>query len=225
MPSETWTIRKVLSWMGDDFSKLGLPDARLDAELLVAHALKLDRVHLYMDLDRPLLPAELVQIKLLLKRRRGFEPVAYILGRREFYGRSFNVNSHVLVPRPETELLVEKALALAPSSEPVEVLDLCTGSGAIAVSIALEKPDWLVCASDISRDALEIARSNVVKHEAQDRVELIASDLFAQLQDRRFDVIVSNPPYITEGEWQSLAPDVTAHEPRLALLAGEKDSM
>src|SRR5262245_54242823 len=129
----TWTIRSLLAWIAQDFSGLGIPSARLDAELLISHALQLDRVKLYLDLDRPLAPDELARVRDLVVRRRKREPIAYILGEREFYRRKFEVSPAVLIPRPDTETLIARALELLPQDSTARVLDLCTGTGAIAV--------------------------------------------------------------------------------------------
>ena len=213
----------MLAWMARDLSALSIASPRLDAELLLSHALGCDRVRLYMDMQRPLDRAELAAIRALVVRRRRREPVAYILGRREFYKRDFEVNADVLVPRPETEVLVDRALdALGSASgAPVRVLDLCTGSGVVAITLALERENLSVDATDVSEGALAVARRNVERHGLRTRVELHHGDLFAALpQARRYGLITANPPYVSEGEWASLAADVAEHEPRVALLAG-----
>ena len=218
--TELWTVRRVLEWTGKDFGARGLDSPRLDAELLVADALGIDRVRLYMDLDRPLLPAELHQVRERIARRRAREPVAYILGRREFFGRAFEVGPSVLVPRPDTELLVERALELldAPAAGPV--LDLCTGSGAIAVTLACERPALRVDATDLSASALATARANAGAHGVADRVALLEGDLYAPVAERRYALITANPPYIAEAVLATLQPEVSQHEPRLALAGG-----
>lgn len=193
---------------------------RLDAELLVAHALGCDRVKLYMELDRPWLDSELATARELLKRRRGFEPIAYIRGEREFYGRPFKVDRRVLIPRPDTETLVERALALLPTDREVRVLDLCTGSGAIGVTLAAELPLARVDATDISADALDVARDNALQLGVSERVTFHVGDLFdAVPANTTYDLIACNPPYIDHAERASLARDITDHEPALALFA------
>lgn len=219
MPAETWTLRRIVRWMSEDFQKRGIGSARLDAELLAAHALGIDRVKLYMDLDRPLDARELEAIRALVPRRRKREPIAYILGRREFWGLSIKVSPAVLVPRPETELLVELSLPLLPEAEPRRVLDLCTGSGCVAVAIAKERPAATVVATDLSRDALAVAKENAEAHGVSDRVRLVEGDLFAPLSGERFDVITANPPYLAPGELGECDPDVRDFEPHLALVA------
>jgi release factor glutamine methyltransferase len=218
---ESWTIRRVVRWSTDDFSGRGIESARLDAELLVAHALGIDRVKLYMDLERPLTPGELARIRELVMRRRKREPIAYILGRREFFGRNFQVSSAVLVPRPDTEILIERALELLPSEASVRVLDLCTGSGCIAVTLAAERTGLEVDATDLSPEALEVASGNAQALGVEGRARFYKGDLFGALPERReYELIVCNPPYIPETERASLAPDVEAFEPALALFGG-----
>lgn len=219
--SEAWTLRKVVRWSEGDFASRGIPSARLDAELLCAHALGIDRVRLYMDLDRPLLPTELAAVRELVQRRRKREPVAYILGRREFWGRPFEVGPAVLVPRPETESLIEHALTLLGKDRDACVLDLCSGSGCIAITLALERPLARVVATDVSGAALDVARRNVEKLGVATRVELREGDLFEAVRtDELFDVVTANPPYLSAEELSECAPDVREHEPRIALVAG-----
>ena len=153
--SKTWTIREVLDWATRDFTSRGIDSPRLDAELLVAEALGTDRIGLYLDLHRPLLENERSAIRPLVARRRAREPVAYILGRRDFFGRRFQVTRDVLIPRPDTETLVEAALERIPETLPCRVVDVGTGSGAIAVTIAAERPRAVVTATDVSEAALE----------------------------------------------------------------------
>jgi release factor glutamine methyltransferase len=216
----TWTNRSLLAWMVQDFTALGLASPRLDAEVLLAHVLGIDRVRLYMDMDRPLTAAELAGVRALVVRRRQREPVAYLTGQREFYRRAFEVSPAVLIPRPDTESLVERALTLFAVDAPARVLDLCTGSGAIAVSLAAERPLFQVDATDISAEALAVARRNAQRHAVADRVAFQQGDLFDALPEpQRYDLIVANPPYIGAAELPELAPELQ-HEPQLALLAG-----
>lgn len=217
--TDAWTIRRVLQWTAQDFTERGIDTARLDGELLVAHALGLDRVGLYLDMDRPLQPPELAAIRALVKRRREREPVAYILGCREFYGRSFEVDPAVLVPRPDTETLVERALAHLDGEG--RVLDLCTGSGIVAVVLAAERPAIHVDGTDLSEAALEVARRNAERHGVVERTAWFQGDLFEALPAGcTYDLIVANPPYVSEGDYESLQPEITRWEPRLALTAG-----
>lgn len=212
-----WSIRRVVEWAAEDFAGRGIESPRLDAELLVSEALSLDRVRLFMDLDRPLTPPELDAIREFVKRRRRREPIAYIVGRREFWGRAFEVGPGVLVPRPDTETLVERALAILPEGTRARVLDLCTGSGAIGVSIAAERPDARVELTDRSPEALVIARRNATRHGVE--VAILEGDLFEPVEGR-FALITCNPPYIAEPELAELAPELRDHEPRAALISG-----
>lgn len=216
----SWTIRSLLAWIAQDFAALGMPSARLDAELLVGSALGLARVKLYLDLDRPLGPQELAKLRALVVRRRKREPVAYILGEREFYRRCFEVTPAVLIPRPDTETLIERALELLPAGSPARVLDLCTGSGAIAITLAAERPETRVTATDLSAAALDVARRNAARHAVLERCEFVEGDLFAPLSAAaRFELIAANPPYIPEPEIDTLQAEIH-YEPRLALASG-----
>jgi release factor glutamine methyltransferase len=219
--AETWTIRSMLTWLSQDLSAQGVDTPRLDAELLIAHVLRSERVKLYMDFDRPLMAAELAELRALTVRRRKREPVAYLIGRREFYKRAFEVSNAVLIPRPDTETLVERALELLAPDAAARALDLCTGSGAIAISLAAERPQLHVTATDLSAAALEVASRNAVRHGVADRIELREGDLFAALPSgTRYDLIVANPPYVSDSEMPALAPELH-HEPALALRAGD----
>ncbi len=216
MTAEAWTPLRLLGWTQGFFAQRGVDAPRLTAELLLASALGCDRVRLYLDFDKPLGEPELARYRALVKRRAEGEPTAYLVGAREFFGRRFQVDARVLVPRPETELLVEAALAALP--EGGAALDLGAGSGAVAVSLALGRPGARVTAVDLSAEALEVARANAAALGAA--VELLAGDLFAPLPaGARFDVIASNPPYVPTGELAGLQREVR-REPRLALDGG-----
>jgi release factor glutamine methyltransferase len=215
-----WTVQRMLGWMAQDFASLGMPSPRLDAELLLSHALGCDRVRLYMDMQRPLESAEREAVRALVIRRRRHEPVAYILGRKEFYRRSLEVTRDVLVPRPDTEILVDRALDATPHAAE-RALDLCTGSGAVALTLALERPGLIVDATDVSPAALAVAARNAASLALTERVNFYAGDLFAALPEPRlYDLIVANPPYVADGEWPTLARDIVDHEPRIAFVAG-----
>lgn len=219
--SETWTIRRVLRWIAEDFASRGLDSPRLDAELLLSRALGLERVSLYLDMDRPLSAEELARIRALVKRRRAREPVAYILGQRDFYGRTFEVDASVLVPRPDTETLVERASARLAEHSVARVLDLCTGSGILAITLAAEHPSLHVDATDVSAEALAVAQRNAERHGVVHRMDWHEGDLFHALPEgRTYGLVVSNPPYIRESDFSHLAPEVRDWEPRLALAAG-----
>ena len=195
----------------------GSATPRLDAELLIGHALGLERIALYTGFDRPLTEPELAACRALLERRGRREPVAYIIGRCGFHDLDLAVDARVLVPRPETEVLVERCLALLGDGAP-GVLDVGTGSGAIALAIKAARPDAHVTATDVSADALAVAGANAAALGLE--VELIESDLLAGVADRRFDLIASNPPYIAEADMETLEPEVARFEPRLATVAG-----
>jgi len=218
--TDVWTARRLLAWMTQDFKAQELGTPRLDAELLISHVLGVDRVRLYMDLERPLSAPELAAVKALVVRRRQREPVAYLIGHREFYRRELKVTPAVLIPRPDTETLIERACVLLPEDQPRRVLDLCTGSGAIAVTLAAERPLVHVVATDLSDAALAIAGENARTHAVDARVELRQGDLFGALaDDAGFDLVVANPPYIRDDELPQLAAELQ-HEPRMALTSG-----
>jgi release factor glutamine methyltransferase len=213
---EAWTPLRLIAWTQGFFAKGGVEAPRLTAEILLAHALSCDRVRLYLDFDKPLGAPELSAFRDLVRRRSAGEPTAWLTGRREFLGHAFRVDSRVLVPRPETELVVESALALLPPGG--ALLDLCTGSGCIAISAALARPDARVVATEISPEALLLARENAAALGA--RVEFLEGDLYEPLPpDLRFDLIVSNPPYVPSGEIEGLSREVR-REPRIALDGG-----
>jgi release factor glutamine methyltransferase len=218
-----WTIARVLEWTRQDFVSRGLASPRLDAELLVARALKLKRVDLYVRFEQPLSDAELAAVRALIERRRKNEPVAYILGEREFYGRKFAVDPRVLIPRPDTETLVEAALGLLPPAidgERVRILDIGTGSGAIAITLAAERTDASVDAVDISPDAAAVARANAETLGVATRVTVHVGGLYEPIGAARYHLIASNPPYIRSADIAGLMADVRDHEPRLALDGG-----
>lgn len=217
--SETWTLLRLLDWTSEFFSGKGIDNPRLDAQLLLAHVLELDRVGLYLNFDRPLTGDELDRIRPLVKRRGQREPLQYLIGHTEFWSLEFEVSPAVLIPRADTEVLVEEALARAEGAG--TLLDVGTGSGAIAVSLATELPDWKMTGLDISPEALLVASRNVEKHQLGERVLMLRGDL-AQLPNERYDLIVSNPPYIADDEWEGLMPEVRLFEPRSALLAEDE---
>lgn len=220
MSSETWTIRKVLTWTTQHFEKRQVDAPRLTAEVLLSHVLKLGRVRLYVDLDRPLSKEELGAFRGLIERRLAGEPTQYLTGVKEFYNRPFKVDARVLIPRPETELLVEAALRALPKDAPSRALDVCTGSGCIAISLAAERPQATVVATDLSPDACALARENAEALQVAARLTVLQGDLFAPLPpDARFQVVVSNPPYIDSAELPTLSPEVR-REPKLALDGG-----
>ena len=213
-----WTIGKVLEWTQGFFQKKNIETARLDAELLIGHALKLERIGLYLEHHKPLKPDELGTIRSLVKRRAAYEPIHYILGYREFWSVRLNVDPRVLIPRPDTERLVELALSTLTKNH-TTILDLCTGSGAIALALAKEREDLRITATDLSADALAVAQNNASALSLSN-IRFSQSDLFETIEDR-FDLIVSNPPYIVREDLADLMPDVRDFEPMMALDGGE----
>jgi release factor glutamine methyltransferase len=218
---ETWTILRVLRWTTDYFRRKGLAQPRADAEVLLAHVLGTERIQLYLHYDQPLSSDELAGYRDAVKRRANREPTQYITGRQEFWSLDLEVSPDVLIPRPETELLVEICLTLLKKS-PARVLDLCTGSGAIALALAREREDLRIVATDKSLEAVALARRNAARNGLRHRVDFVVTDLFSGLQSGAdlFDAIVSNPPYIGDVEFPGLAPEVREHEPELALRGG-----
>jgi release factor glutamine methyltransferase len=216
----TWTTLAVLDWTTQRFTEAGIGSARLEAQLLLAHVLQCSRMQLYTGFDKPLAEAELGGYRALIKRRLGGEPVAYLLGEHEFWGLPLHVDSNVLVPRPDTETVVEVARATRTDrSAPCTVLDLCTGSGALALALAKELPAAHVIATELSPEAAAIARKNAERNAVADRVEIRVGDLFAPVAGEQFDLIVSNPPYIATAVIATLSAEVL-REPRLALDGG-----
>ena len=226
----------MLEWTTGHLKKHGSDTARLDAEILLAHARGCQRIQLYTAYDEPLTDAVRATMRDLVQRRVQAEPVAYLVGHREFFSLNFRVTRDVLIPRPDTETLVieiiegVKTLVAARAStgenaRAVRVLDVCTGSGCVAVAVAKNcastNCDIEIVATDISPAALAIARENAAAHKVEDRIEFIEGDLFAALPpDARFDIIAGNPPYVPTAEIDTLDPEVARHEPRLALDGG-----
>lgn len=214
---QTWTIRSILAWAKRYLSDKGMDTPRLDAELLLASALDTDRIHLYMDMDRPLVSRELKAFRLLLKRRLKREPIAYILGQKEFFGRPFIVDKGILIPRPETEILAEEAAALAPRD--ATILEIGVGSGAVVVSILLERPDIEAIGCDISKPAVLTTRKNARAYAVDSRLSLFVGDLFSPISSK-FSMIVVNPPYIALKDAPFIEDEVIKYEARQALFAG-----
>ena len=210
-------LGEVLRLSAGYLSEHGSPTPRLDAELLIGHALGLPRIELYTHFDRPLDEPELAACRALLERRGRREPVAYILGRWGFHGLDLAVDGRVLVPRPETEVLVERCLSLLDGLDAPRFADVGTGSGAIALAVKAARPDAVVTATDVSADALAVARANAAALGLE--VELVEADVLAGVEGP-FAVVASNPPYIGEAEMAALEPEVAEYEPRLATVAG-----
>ncbi len=226
----TWTTRTLLEWIEGHLATKGVQEPLITARWLVADVIGTDPIHLYTDLDRPASPDELASLRSLVQRATQHEPVQYMLGEAGFLGRLFNVTPAVLIPRTATELLVQlfdtwwRQMDPETRPAPLHVADLGTGSGCIAVSIALQRAEAQVVGADIQADALAVAATNVQRHEVEDRVTLVTSDLFAGLADLgdrgRFHAIVSNPPYIDDQRYAQLDPNVQQHEPAVALRGG-----
>ena len=224
-PEKSFSIRGALLWGAQVLSDAGIENHRLDAEVLLRHVLKMEKEQLYMNGDTPISGEQEAEFRALLSRRSQREPVSYITGQKEFWSLDFFVTPAVLIPRPETELLVEVALqyiARLGRGSPVKVLDLGTGSGAIAVCLAKDHGATEIVAVDISPVALDLARVNAVRHGVADRIRFLPGDLFAPVKasPETFDLIVSNPPYIRTGELSMLAPEIREWEPTIALDGG-----
>lgn len=220
------TIRELLSVSSEWLRQKGIESARLDVELLLGHALSESRLQLYLDLDRPLTDTERDAFRPLLARRGRHEPVAYILGEKEFYGLTMKVTPAVLVPRPDTEVLVDLALERLPEGAGGVVIDLCTGSGCVAVALAHHRPALVVVATDLSEEALLVAAENAKRHGVEDRVDLRQGDALRPVADVKGALlVVGNPPYIKRSDAPSLMPDVKDHEPDLALFGTDNDGL
>lgn len=236
-----WTTRKLLQWMRDAFTKKGLDAPGLSAELLMAHILGCERLKLYLDVDRPASDQERARLRDLVTRALNHEPVQYLVGDGYFFGLPMHVDKRVLIPRPSTEVIVEHVLQHAratrsshgaapeatPPDAPLLIADVCTGSGCIAIALAKRLAGARVVATDISTDALDVARANAARHAVADRVEFAHGDLLAPVRahpvagsNGSLNYLVSNPPYIPDHEWEAVEPNVKNHEPHAALRGG-----
>ena len=214
--TEIWTVMRLIAWGADYFKKKGVDSPRLTMELMLSHVLALTRFDLYLQFDRPLTEEELATLRQMVKRRAAREPLQYILGEAHFYRRVFKVTPDVLIPRPETELLVEESIRRAQS---LRCLDVGTGSGCIGITVALERPETEVIAIDHSASALALARENAEQLGARN-IEFRQVDIFdteAVTALGSFDLLISNPPYISAADMTGLEPEVREHEPRIAL--------
>ncbi len=220
--SESWTVGRLLTWTADYLKKHGSSTPRLDAEVLLAQVRSCERIELYTTFNEEVSEEVRAAFRELIRQRAQGKPVAYLVGHREFYSLSFRVTPDVLIPRPETEDLVVALLDVARTLQAdLEIADVGTGSGVLAVCAAKHLPQARLTAVDISPAALEVARHNVDQFGLSDRIELAASDLLSALPaERQFDVIVSNPPYVSSAEFEQLSKDVKDFEPKLALVAG-----
>jgi release factor glutamine methyltransferase len=222
---EIWTIQKLLNWVTQYLTDKGIDSPRLSAELLLSDVLGLKRIELYTQFDKTVAKKELDRLRDLVKRAGQNEPIGYLVGKTEFYSMELLVSPACLIPRPETELLVQRAVEfLRTRYDKQLVYDLCTGCGCIAAAIARNFPNGRIIATDISDSALAIASQNIERHQLQDKITLLSGDLFAplipQLDTNKFDLIVSNPPYVSSAEYENLDKNVKDYEPRIALFAG-----
>lgn len=223
-PERIWTIGQLLKWAGGYLGQKGFTKPRLEAEILLGHVLGLDRVRLYLDFERPLMAGELAAYKVCLKRRAACEPSAYITGIKEFYGLQFKVGPGILIPRPETELLVDEALRwalrLGPRDAELALADIGLGSGAIGAALLHNLPQSRLWGVDISPRALKTAAENFDRLGLGSRATLCLGDLLEPVTGHKFHLIGANLPYIPTPEMASLMPDVGRYEPRLALDGG-----
>lgn len=223
MNDEPWTVGRLLQWTTGWLTERGSDSPRLDAEVLLAHVRGCQRIQLYTAFDELVADEPRGRFRELVKRRGAGEPVAYLVGGREFYSLPLAVSSAVLVPRPETESLVVRVLDLCRPLPSPRIVDVGTGSGAIAIALAKHLPRAELAAGDLSAAALAVARANAERHALADRIEFVESDLLAAAPlAGPWDVIVSNPPYVREDEFAALPRDVREHEPRAALVAGPR---
>lgn len=214
--TETWTILKVLSWTKGYLSEKGVENARLEAEWLLCSALGMDRVGLYVNYEKPLTASELAAFRTMVGRRARREPLQYILGSQDFFGLDFEVSSGVLIPRHDTEVLVQEAVNRSPKG--ARILDIGVGSGCIAVALAKNLPDAELLGTDSSPEALSLAARNANLNAVS--LHLLHGSLFEPVAGQRFDLIVSNPPYIPTADLPGLQPEVRDYEPRGALDGG-----
>ena len=221
--SKTWTTRQLLNWTAPYLEARGVDAPRLAAELMLGHILETPRIKLYMDMDRPASPLERAAYRELVERAAAHEPVQYLVGEAHFFSLEFEVDPGVLIPRPSTETLVEHVIEHArrtPGFLNPLIVDLGTGSGAIAVALAAHMQSARLVATDISDAALAVAQRNAERHGVADRIEFRTGALFEPLTGVRADYMISNPPYISDAEWDEVEPNVRDYEPVHALRAG-----
>lgn len=221
--TQSWTVRDLMKFSIEHLLRHGFDEARLTVELLLSHALECQRIQLYTRFDQPLSKEELKSFRTLFERRLRQEPVQYIIGSAGFMGMQFRVDPRVLIPRPETETLVEQTMLVCgrrAEEESISVLEIGTGSGNIAISLAKLVRGIQVTTIDVSRLSLELARENAAVHQVTDRVTIREMSLFdplTELLKEKFDLLVSNPPYVSAADWETLAPEIREHEPREAV--------
>lgn len=226
MPSKIWRVVDLLDWTVAYFQQHGIPNPRLDAEVLLGHLLEKSRLQLYLHFEMPVFQEHLTPFRELIKKRIAHTPVSYLTNRKEFMSLDFYVDERVLIPRPETEQLVETILTIE-TRDFQRLLELGTGSGVIATSLAVQHPEWEIVATDISESALVVARKNAETHACAARIKFLSGDLFEPIEtinangNAQFDWIVCNPPYIKNTERDTLRPDVRDYEPEIALFGGD----
>lgn len=223
MATKIWHVLELLEWTTGYFEKHNIPNPRLDAEVLLGHLLKKSRLQLYLHFDMPVFQEDLTVFRELIKKRIARTPISYLTNHKEFMSLDFYVDERVLIPRPETEFIVETILK-AKEGPSQRLLEIGTGSGVIATALAVNKAEWEIIATDISNDALAVAEKNRVAHDCAGRITLLHGDLFEPikaLESPRFNWIVSNPPYVMTSERDTLSPEIRDYEPHIALFAGE----
>ncbi len=226
MPNKIWRVVDLLDWTSQYFEQNAIPNPRLDAEVLLGHLLGKSRLQLYLDFEMPVFQEHLTPFRELIKKRIDRTPVSYLTNRKEFMSLEFYVDERVLIPRPETEQLVDTILTTQ-TDKPQRLLEVGTGSGIIATILAIHQPEWAITATDLSEDALAVAQKNAETHACTAQIEFLSGDLFEPIKtidpngETQFDWIVCNPPYIKKTEWDSLSPDVRDYEPEIALFAGD----
>ena len=226
MRNKIWRVVDLLDWTSQYFQQHAIPNPRLDAEVLLGHLLGKSRLQLYLDFEMPVFQEHLTPFRELIKKRIEHTPVSYLTNQKEFMSLAFYVDERVLIPRPETEQLVETILTTR-TDKPQRLLELGTGSGVIATTLALHQPEWDITATDLSEDALAVAQKNAETHACATQIKFLSGDLFEPIRampqsgKTQFDWIVCNPPYVKKTEWETLSPDVRDYEPEIALFAGD----
>lgn len=223
MSTKIWNVLELLEWTTEYFEQHKIPNPRLDAEILLGHVIEKSRLQLYLHFDMPVFQLHLTKFKDYIRKRVALTPISYLINHKEFMSLDFYVDERVLIPRPETEFIVETMLNTKPEY-PQRILEIGTGSGVIATSLAVNEPDWEIIATDICQDALDVAKKNRDAHDCTEQISLLHGDLFDPIQSlvsSNFNWIVSNPPYVMSCDNNDLSPDVGEHEPHIALFAGE----
>ncbi len=222
MTTKIWHVLELLEWTTSYFDKHNIPNPRLDAEVLLGHLLDKSRLQLYLHFDMPVFQKDLTVFRELIKKRIERTPISYLTKHKEFMSLDFYIDERVLIPRPETEFIVETVLN-STNSNPQRILEIGTGSGIIAISLAVNMPECEIIATDISKEALVVAKKNRDTHSCEERITLMQGDLYEPIQSQnttKFHWIVSNPPYVASTERNNISSDVYEYEPHIALFAG-----